>query len=177
MGSEHSEAQLSVRLSSIQPNRSTFLSRNASAAAPEQLKSLGWKFKRVTNAKESAAAKSCCLDAKPGEPSPHQPRSTRGPYTPGCQCEPALATPCSVCTPGCKMLQPKHLPASGGTGPRGSPAGPRLAPAHRQQDPALVLHPSVPPGSGGQGKTFLFFFVIKRLYQKLLADPEGMSKQ
>lgn len=183
MGSEHSEAQLSIRLSSIQPNRSTFLSRNASTATREQLKSLGWKFKQVTNTQESTAAKSCCLNAKPGDFSPHQPSSTHVPRTPGCQREPTLATPCSVCTPARKTLQPKRLPASGVCRPlRFSPlprlAGPRLTPAHRRQDPGLLLHPSLHPQVPGARERDLYFsFVIKRLYQKLSTDPERMSKQ
>lgn len=96
--------------------------------------------------------------------------------TPGRQCEPTLVTPCSVSTPGCKMPQPKLVPASGCTGPCGSacscchratthcsppPAGPWAAPAP-QRVPRC------------QGKRFLFFFVIKRLSRKLSADPKRM---
>lgn len=95
---------------------------------------------------------------------------------PGCQCEPTLVTPCSVSTPGCKMPQPKLVPASGCTGPCGSPC------SHCHRAPALSCPPPAGPRAAPasqlvprcQGKRFVFFFVIKRLSQKLSADPKRM---
>lgn len=109
-------------------------------------------------------------------PVPHRRARGRALCAPGCQCEPMLVTPCSVSTPGCKMPQPKLVPASGCTGPCGSPC----SRCHR-----APAHPGPPPAGPGaapapqrvprcQEKRFVFFFVIKRLSQKLSADPKRM---
>lgn len=94
----------------------------------------------------------------------------------GCQCEPTLVTPCSVSTPGCKMPRPKLVPASGCTGPCGSPCSCcHRAPAHSSPLPAGPWAAPAPQRIPRcQEKRFLFFFVIKRLSQKLSADPKRM---
>lgn len=165
MGSEHSEAQLSICPSSIQPNRSAFLSRNASTATAEQLKSLGWKFKRVTNTRESAAAKPCCFKEKPEEPGPHRPGSTRG-----CPHVPVSAAPCSVGAPGaaslragCRALGFSLLPLF---------SGPRLAPHHRSPCAGIIANRTL-GALWCWGEGFLFSFPKGGSS----AEPGRMSKR
>lgn len=130
-------------------------------------------IKEVANTRERVLTRSCCLDTKPGELRLHQPHSTRVPLTPGCQHESMLATPFSTHTPGCKMLQLKHVPASGVCWPLGSqgPSSPRPS---ASRTPGCSCTQPVPRL---QGKRFIFFFVIKRFSQKLFTDLERTSEQ
>lgn len=195
-----SEAQLSICLSSIQPNRSTFLSRNASTAPRSGSKASdgNWNKSQTggraaaagsTNTRDSGRTRSTnTRDSGKSQdhkhkaqwqdqvPLPQHGARGRALCTTECQCEPTLVTPCSVSTPGCKIPQPKLVPGSGCSSPCGSPCSCcHRAPAHSSPLPAGPWAAPAPRRVPRcQGKTFLFFFVIKRLSQKLSADPKRM---